>query len=124
MPEVLCGSHRDANKPGLGTAAFGSFVTEQVTDSAVAPSCGFSSYKLKEYKPLNKTGPVIIFPLFRSMSMFDMRCEEEAVAQPHSKARHEKLQNVHNQLKEDETRWQDVSTQHCLQCWQALRPAS
>uniref|UniRef100_A0A8B9NLG2 LIM and calponin homology domains 1 n=1 Tax=Accipiter nisus TaxID=211598 RepID=A0A8B9NLG2_9AVES len=44
---------------------------------------------------------------FRSMSMFDMRCEEEAVSQPHSKARHEKLQNVHNQLKEDETRWQD-----------------
>lgn len=29
MPEVLCGSHRDANKPVLGTAAFGSFVTEQ-----------------------------------------------------------------------------------------------
>ncbi|NXO83774.1 LIMC1 protein, partial [Sitta europaea] len=42
-----------------------------------------------------------------SLSMFDMRCEEEAVAQPHSKARHEKLQNIHNQLKEDETRWQD-----------------
>ncbi|XP_053922274.1 LIM and calponin homology domains-containing protein 1 isoform X3 [Cuculus canorus] len=42
-----------------------------------------------------------------SMSMFDMRCEEEAVTQPHSKARHEKLQNIHNQLKEDETRWQD-----------------
>ncbi|XP_074397670.1 LIM and calponin homology domains-containing protein 1 isoform X6 [Zonotrichia albicollis] len=42
-----------------------------------------------------------------SMSMFDMRCEEEAVSQPHSKARHEKLQNIHNQLKEDETRWQD-----------------
>ncbi|XP_021249402.1 LIM and calponin homology domains-containing protein 1 isoform X2 [Numida meleagris] len=42
-----------------------------------------------------------------SMSMFDMRSEEEAMAQPHSKARHEKLQNIHNQLKEDETRWQD-----------------
>ncbi|NXE58541.1 LIMC1 protein, partial [Calcarius ornatus] len=42
-----------------------------------------------------------------SVSMFDMRCEEEAAAQPHSKARHEKLQNIHNQLKEDETRWQD-----------------
>ncbi|NXX86564.1 LIMC1 protein, partial [Urocolius indicus] len=42
-----------------------------------------------------------------SMSMFDMRCEEEALTQPHSKARHEKLQSVHNQLKEDETRWQD-----------------
>ncbi|NXM29502.1 LIMC1 protein, partial [Oxyruncus cristatus] len=42
-----------------------------------------------------------------SMSMFDMRCEEEAVTRPHSRARHEKLQNIHNQLKEDETRWQD-----------------
>ncbi|NXC34306.1 LIMC1 protein, partial [Campylorhamphus procurvoides] len=42
-----------------------------------------------------------------SMSMFDMRCEEDSVTQPHSKARHEKLQNIHNQLKEDETRWQD-----------------
>ncbi|XP_048797400.1 LIM and calponin homology domains-containing protein 1 isoform X8 [Lagopus muta] len=42
-----------------------------------------------------------------SVSMFDMRSEEEAMAQPHSKARHEKLQNIHNQLKEDETRWQD-----------------
>lgn len=97
---------------------------KQVSDSAVAPSCGFSSYKLKECKPLNKTGLVVIFPLFRSVSMFDMRCEEEAVVQPHSKARHEKLQNIHNQLKEDETRWQDVSIRHCLQCWQALRPAT
>lgn len=47
--------------------------------------------------------------------MFDMRSEEEAMAQPHSKARHEKLQNIHNQLKEDETRWQDVSVPQCLQ---------
>ncbi|XP_065436296.1 LIM and calponin homology domains-containing protein 1-like [Chrysemys picta bellii] len=39
--------------------------------------------------------------------MFDMRCEDEAVMQPHSKARHEKLQHIHNQLKEDEDRWQD-----------------
>ncbi|XP_050803360.1 LIM and calponin homology domains-containing protein 1 isoform X11 [Gopherus flavomarginatus] len=44
---------------------------------------------------------------FRSVSMFDMRCEDEAVMQPHSKARHEKLQHIHNQLKEDEDRWQD-----------------
>ncbi|XP_032620879.1 LIM and calponin homology domains-containing protein 1 isoform X4 [Chelonoidis abingdonii] len=42
-----------------------------------------------------------------SVSMFDMRCEDEAVMQPHSKARHEKLQHIHNQLKEDENRWQD-----------------
>uniref|UniRef100_A0A803SP83 LIM and calponin homology domains 1 n=1 Tax=Anolis carolinensis TaxID=28377 RepID=A0A803SP83_ANOCA len=45
---------------------------------------------------------------FRSVSMFDMRCVDEAtVMQPHSKARHEKLQTIHNQLKEDEDRWQD-----------------
>lgn len=87
----------------------------QVSDSAIHPH-GFSSNKLEQYKPLNNAA-LLIFPLFRSMSMFDMRCEEEAVTQPHSKARHEKLQNVHNQLKEDETRWQDVSMQHCLQCW-------
>lgn len=117
MPEVLCGSHRDANWSFQGTAAFESFVTVQVSDSAVAPSCGFSSNKLKEYKPLNNAALILISPLFRSMSMFDMRCEEEAASQPHSKARHEKLQNVHNQLKEDETRWQDVSMRHCLQCW-------
>ncbi|KAJ7326687.1 hypothetical protein JRQ81_016446, partial [Phrynocephalus forsythii] len=43
-----------------------------------------------------------------SVSMFDMRCgDETAVMQPHSKARHEKLQAIHNQLKEDEDRWQD-----------------
>ncbi|XP_066489014.1 LIM and calponin homology domains-containing protein 1 [Tiliqua scincoides] len=43
-----------------------------------------------------------------SMSMFDMRCADEAsVMQPHSKARHEKLQTIHHQLKEDEDRWQD-----------------
>ncbi|OXB83796.1 UNVERIFIED_CONTAM: hypothetical protein H355_003008, partial [Colinus virginianus] len=62
--------------------------------------------KLKEYKLFN-TVLLVIPSSFRSMSMFDMRSEEEAMAQPHSKARHEKLQNIHNQLKEDETRWQD-----------------
>lgn len=67
---------------------------------------------------------LFIPPVFRSMSMFDMRCEEEAVTQPHSKARHEKLQNVHNQLKEDETRWQDVSMQCCLHQCQLTRQKS
>ncbi|XP_058048378.1 LIM and calponin homology domains-containing protein 1 isoform X3 [Ahaetulla prasina] len=43
-----------------------------------------------------------------SVSMFDMRCPDEgAVNQPHSKDRHEKLQIVHHQLKEDEDQWQD-----------------
>ncbi|XP_054846296.1 LIM and calponin homology domains-containing protein 1 isoform X5 [Eublepharis macularius] len=45
---------------------------------------------------------------FRSVSMFDMRCSDDsAVMQPHSKARHEKLQAVHHQLKEDDDQWQD-----------------
>uniref|UniRef100_A0A670J626 LIM and calponin homology domains 1 n=1 Tax=Podarcis muralis TaxID=64176 RepID=A0A670J626_PODMU len=45
---------------------------------------------------------------FRSVSMFDMRCADEAaVMQPHSQARHEKLQTIHHQLKEEEDRWQD-----------------
>ncbi|XP_054846291.1 LIM and calponin homology domains-containing protein 1 isoform X2 [Eublepharis macularius] len=43
-----------------------------------------------------------------SVSMFDMRCSDDsAVMQPHSKARHEKLQAVHHQLKEDDDQWQD-----------------
>lgn len=61
-PEVLCGSHRDANWSFWGTAAFGSFVRVQVSDSAVAPSCGFSSNKLKEYKPLNNAAPSLLSP--------------------------------------------------------------
>nr|XP_034969400.1 LIM and calponin homology domains-containing protein 1 isoform X6 [Zootoca vivipara] len=43
-----------------------------------------------------------------SVSMFDMRCADEAaVMQPHSQARHEKLQTIHHQLKEEEDQWQD-----------------
>ncbi|MGH0159547.1 UNVERIFIED_CONTAM: hypothetical protein FKN15_049390, partial [Acipenser sinensis] len=43
----------------------------------------------------------------RSMSMIDMRCEEEAILQPHSKARHEHLHDLHNRLREEEDKWQD-----------------
>ncbi|XP_041131054.1 LIM and calponin homology domains-containing protein 1-like isoform X3 [Polyodon spathula] len=42
-----------------------------------------------------------------SMSMIDMRCEEEAILQPHSKARYEHLHNLHNRLREEEDKWQD-----------------
>ncbi|KAM8969141.1 LIM and calponin homology domains-containing protein 1 isoform 3-T3 [Sarcophilus harrisii] len=41
-----------------------------------------------------------------SMSMLDMRCEEEA-AQPHSRARQEQLQFINSQLKEEDDKWQD-----------------
>uniref|UniRef100_G1PDG3 DUF4757 domain-containing protein n=1 Tax=Myotis lucifugus TaxID=59463 RepID=G1PDG3_MYOLU len=41
-----------------------------------------------------------------STSMFDMRCEEEAV-QPHSRARQEQLQLINSQLREEDDKWQD-----------------
>lgn len=41
--------------------------------------------------------------------MFDMRCEEEAAVQPHSRARQEQLQLINNQLREEDDKWQDVS---------------
>ncbi|XP_032129944.1 LIM and calponin homology domains-containing protein 1 isoform X21 [Sapajus apella] len=44
---------------------------------------------------------------FRSTSMFDMRCEEEASVQPHSRARQEQLQLINNQLREEDDKWQD-----------------
>ncbi|MBN3291698.1 LIMC1 protein, partial [Polypterus senegalus] len=44
---------------------------------------------------------------FRSVSMIDMRYDEEAILQPHSKARHEHLHNLHNLLREEEDKWQD-----------------
>ncbi|XP_057582671.1 LIM and calponin homology domains-containing protein 1 isoform X4 [Hippopotamus amphibius kiboko] len=44
---------------------------------------------------------------FRSTSMLDMRCEEEAAVQPHSRARQEQLQLINNQLREEDDKWQD-----------------
>uniref|UniRef100_A0A8C9PDK4 DUF4757 domain-containing protein n=1 Tax=Spermophilus dauricus TaxID=99837 RepID=A0A8C9PDK4_SPEDA len=46
---------------------------------------------------------------FRSTSMFDMRCEEEAAMLPHSRARQEQLQLINNQLREEDDKWQDES---------------
>ncbi|XP_049742904.1 LIM and calponin homology domains-containing protein 1 isoform X9 [Elephas maximus indicus] len=42
-----------------------------------------------------------------STSMFDVRCEEEAAVQPHSRARQEQLQLINNQLREEDDKWQD-----------------
>ncbi|XP_053433460.1 LIM and calponin homology domains-containing protein 1 isoform X9 [Nycticebus coucang] len=44
---------------------------------------------------------------FRSASMFDMRGEEEAAVQPHSRARQEQLQLINSQLREEDDKWQD-----------------
>uniref|UniRef100_A0A2I3HGX8 LIM and calponin homology domains 1 n=1 Tax=Nomascus leucogenys TaxID=61853 RepID=A0A2I3HGX8_NOMLE len=51
----------------------------------------------------------LVFALseLRSTSMFDMRCEEEAAVQPHSRARQEQLQLINNQLREEDDKWQD-----------------
>ncbi|KAK2499720.1 hypothetical protein MC885_016570, partial [Smutsia gigantea] len=42
-----------------------------------------------------------------STSMFDVRCDEEAAVQPHSRARQEQLQLINNQLREEDDKWQD-----------------
>uniref|UniRef100_A0A3Q3FDP3 LIM and calponin homology domains 1b n=1 Tax=Kryptolebias marmoratus TaxID=37003 RepID=A0A3Q3FDP3_KRYMA len=43
----------------------------------------------------------------RSMSMSDMRGEEEAILQPHSHVRHELIHNQYNRMKEEENHWQE-----------------
>uniref|UniRef100_A0A3P8PRR1 Uncharacterized protein n=1 Tax=Astatotilapia calliptera TaxID=8154 RepID=A0A3P8PRR1_ASTCA len=43
----------------------------------------------------------------RSVSMIDMRGEEEATLQPHSQVRHERMHNQYNKMKEEEDHWQD-----------------
>ncbi|XP_067373941.1 LIM and calponin homology domains-containing protein 1-like isoform X4 [Channa argus] len=42
-----------------------------------------------------------------SMSMSDMRGEEETILLPHSQMRHEMMHNQYNRMKEDEDHWQD-----------------
>uniref|UniRef100_A0A3B5AKH2 LIM and calponin homology domains 1 n=1 Tax=Stegastes partitus TaxID=144197 RepID=A0A3B5AKH2_9TELE len=42
-----------------------------------------------------------------SVSMIDMRGEEEGVLQPHSQVRHELMHNQYNRKKEEEDHWQD-----------------
>nr|XP_046261472.1 LIM and calponin homology domains-containing protein 1 isoform X3 [Scatophagus argus] len=43
----------------------------------------------------------------QSVSMIDMRGEEEAFLQPHSQVRHELMHNQYNKMKEEEDHWQD-----------------
>uniref|UniRef100_A0A9J7Z595 LIM and calponin homology domains 1b n=1 Tax=Cyprinus carpio carpio TaxID=630221 RepID=A0A9J7Z595_CYPCA len=42
-----------------------------------------------------------------SVSMIDMRSEEETMLLPHSQVRHELMHNQYNKLKEEEDHWQD-----------------
>ncbi|XP_035860397.1 LIM and calponin homology domains-containing protein 1 isoform X4 [Sander lucioperca] len=43
----------------------------------------------------------------QSVSMIDMRGEEEAISQPHSQVRHELMHNQYNRMKEEDDHWQD-----------------
>ncbi|KAM3866968.1 LIM and calponin homology domains-containing protein 1 [Diretmus argenteus] len=43
----------------------------------------------------------------QSVSMIDMRGEDEAMLQPHSQVRHELMHNQYNKMKEEEDHWQD-----------------
>uniref|UniRef100_A0A4W3IKI5 LIM and calponin homology domains 1 n=1 Tax=Callorhinchus milii TaxID=7868 RepID=A0A4W3IKI5_CALMI len=42
-----------------------------------------------------------------SVSMNDMRPEDDTLVEPHSKARHEEIRNIHNRLREEQDKWQD-----------------
>ncbi|XP_037635829.1 LIM and calponin homology domains-containing protein 1-like isoform X2 [Sebastes umbrosus] len=42
-----------------------------------------------------------------SVSMIDMRGEEEGILQPHSQVRHELMHNQYNMMKEEDDHWQD-----------------
>ncbi|XP_034399827.1 LIM and calponin homology domains-containing protein 1-like isoform X2 [Cyclopterus lumpus] len=53
------------------------------------------------------TSPVAGERPFRSVSMIDMRGEEEAILQPHSQVRHELMHNQYNRRKEEDDHWQD-----------------
>ncbi|CAN9514590.1 unnamed protein product [Ophioblennius macclurei] len=44
---------------------------------------------------------------FRSVSMIDMRGEDEGILLPHSQVRHEMMHNQYNRMREEEDHWQD-----------------
>ncbi|XP_075904154.1 LIM and calponin homology domains-containing protein 1-like isoform X7 [Nelusetta ayraudi] len=44
---------------------------------------------------------------FRSVSMIDMRDEDEAALRPHSQLRHERMHNQYNRIREEDNHWQN-----------------
>lgn len=61
--------------------------------------------------------PMSCVCLCRSVSMIDMRSEEDITLQPHSQVRHELMHNQYNKMKEDEDHWQDVSVSVSRWSW-------
>ncbi|XP_053109657.1 LIM and calponin homology domains-containing protein 1 isoform X13 [Hemicordylus capensis] len=120
--EDLDDSFPDIERDDMLARRFGNF------QRSTSPVCTYPpSLSVVSHSPLKQQGNFVVYGDWKtpqkserfgsrtpvsddaeSMSMFDMRCTDEtAVIQPHSKARHEKLQTIHHQLKEDEDRWQD-----------------
>ncbi|XP_060134842.1 LIM and calponin homology domains-containing protein 1 isoform X6 [Zootoca vivipara] len=115
--EEVDGSFPDIERDDMLARRFGTF---QKSTSPVRPSC--PPISVVSYHPLKQQGKerkalqkaerfgsrTPVSDDAESVSMFDMRCADEAaVMQPHSQARHEKLQTIHHQLKEEEDQWQD-----------------
>lgn len=55
----------------------------------------------------NATSPIGGERPFRSMSMIDMRNEEDTMLPPHSQVRHELMHGQYTRMKEEESHWQD-----------------
>ncbi|XP_021439851.2 LIM and calponin homology domains-containing protein 1 isoform X13 [Oncorhynchus mykiss] len=53
------------------------------------------------------TSPIGSNRPFRSVSMIDVRCEEDPSLPHHSQVRHELMHNQYNMMKEEEDHWQD-----------------
>ncbi|XP_072108906.1 LIM and calponin homology domains-containing protein 1-like isoform X7 [Mobula birostris] len=83
-----------------GSAAFNKFLP--VPSSQQGQTLGGINKEPEQYSPT-----VALSDDAGSVSMNDMRPEEDNLAQPHSKARHEELHKVHSRLREDQDRWQD-----------------
>ncbi|KAM4554919.1 LIM and calponin homology domains-containing protein 1-like isoform 2-T2 [Odontesthes bonariensis] len=83
--------------------------------SAMATSCTETTdtgrqkgQELRERNDLKEDKPGLDSGLpATSVSMIDMRGEEDASLQPHSQVRHELMHNQYNRMKEEEDHWQD-----------------
>ncbi|XP_072476694.1 LIM and calponin homology domains-containing protein 1 isoform X1 [Notamacropus eugenii] len=88
----------------LNQLLFGSYIKKE--NDGVQQSLKGSSQK-KSQGSLRYGPRTAVSDDAESMSMLDMRCEEETAVQPHSKARQEQLQLINSQLKEEDDKWQD-----------------
>ncbi|XP_028815374.1 LIM and calponin homology domains-containing protein 1 isoform X3 [Denticeps clupeoides] len=75
--------------------------------AAANPLCRSGSVEADVNKPRRRCSWMDDEPAPTSVSMIDMRYEEEVFLHPHSQVRHELMHNQYNQMKEEEDHWQD-----------------